>query len=74
MAVFYHSTRGDRWTECSAPADLEDQDAIDAANEACTVVAGEGSSDAWLTPGSECSWGGLECDGTNSIIRIDFGT
>lgn len=74
MAVFYYSTLGDRWTQCSAPSDLDDKAAIDAANSECSIEAPGGDSDAWLTPSSECDWGGLACDDGDSIVRIDFGT
>lgn len=73
MAVFYYSTRGDRWTECSAPLNFEDPAAIETVNTQCTVVAPGGGTDAWLTPVTECNWAGLACDAENSVIRIDFG-
>lgn len=74
MGVFYFSTRGNRWRSCNAPTDFGDPAAIDAANEGCIIALPEGGSDAWLTPGDECNWGGLLCDEQNLISRIDFGT
>lgn len=73
MAVFYYSTRGDRWTQCSAPLDFKDPAAIDAANARCTIVVPNGNSSAWLTPDSVCQWGGLACDEDELVNRIDFG-
>jgi hypothetical protein len=79
MSVFYFSTRGDRWTECSAPLPLnevEDPEQAQAdANAQCSLkVAGfESSSNAWLTGGSECGWGGLGCNEDNFITRIEMG-
>eukprot|EP00531_Pseudo-nitzschia_arenysensis_P001326 CAMPEP_0116124914 /NCGR_PEP_ID=MMETSP0329-20121206/5535_1 /TAXON_ID=697910 /ORGANISM="Pseudo-nitzschia arenysensis, Strain B593" /LENGTH=556 /DNA_ID=CAMNT_0003618927 /DNA_START=166 /DNA_END=1836 /DNA_ORIENTATION=- len=81
MSVFYFSTRGDRWTECSAPP-LLDEDATEeekaeaeaAANAACNLkVAGfESNSNAWLTGGNECGWGGLGCNEDDFITRIEL--
>lgn len=74
MGVFYYSTRGDRWRQCQAPIDLDDLEAIEDANLACSVSAPiGGGSNAWLTPSTECTWGGLLCDSTSSIATIDFG-
>ena len=72
MAVFYFSTRGNRWTQCSAPSNMGNQTAIDIANNACSINVAAGGSNAWLTPGSACGWGGLACDSNGSIARIDF--
>lgn len=72
MAVFYYSTRGDRWTQCSAPSDFQNQTAVAEANAACNIVVSEGGSDAWLTPSAVCEWGGLSCT-NSSVVRIDFG-
>jgi hypothetical protein len=58
---------------CSAPAALEDDQAILNSNVGCTIRTIGGQSDAWLTPSSECDWGGLACDDENFLMRIDFG-
>jgi hypothetical protein len=73
MAVFYYSTGGSRWLQCGAPSEFTPS-AIEAANQACSIAAVEGGgTDAWLTPSSECEWGGVAC--SNGIVeRIDFGT
>jgi len=77
MAVFYYSTLGDRWTQCSAPTDFASPEAIAAANANCNIepLAGSGS-DAWLTPSSVCAWGGVVCDpgGDGDVIILDMGT
>lgn len=73
LAVFYYSTRGDRWRECSAPKDFSDPVSIALANAACTIQVEGGDSDAWLTPSAECAWGGLACDIQSEIIRIEMG-
>lgn len=72
MAVFYYSTRGDRWTQCSAPLSFDDPAVIEQANQACSIVVPGGGTDAWLTPVSECSWAAVGCDSTSAVIRIDF--
>lgn len=78
MAVFYFSTRGDRWTECSAPPlaeDVEDHEkAIEIANAECTLIVNgyESNSNAWLTNGTECQWGGLGCNEENFVTRIEM--
>jgi hypothetical protein len=74
LAVFFFSTRGERWRQCSAPSDFDDQVAIDIANAACTIQVTGGDSDAWLTPGEECNWGGLGCNVDNNVVRIEMGT
>jgi hypothetical protein len=74
LAVFYYSTRGDRWTQCSAPTAFNDAVSIQNANDACNIRVIGGNTDAWLTPSSECDWGGLACDGNDFLVRIDFGT
>jgi len=81
MSVFYFSTRGDRWSECSAPP-LLDEDATEdekaaveaTANAECSLkVAGfESNSNAWLTGGSECGWGGLGCNEDDFVTRIEM--
>lgn len=74
MAVFYYSTEGDDWTQCSAPSDFSSETSIAEANANCNIVAQDGTgSDAWLTPSSECDWGGAACTDSGFIERIDFG-
>jgi len=75
MAVFYFSTDGPNWVECSAPDDLSDPASIAEANANCAleVEIGQGGTDAWLTPVSECQWGGVACDPVSSDMeRIEF--
>lgn len=75
MAVFYYSTRGDRWFACSAPSDLSNSASIAAANANCTIQAFPTSgSDAWLTPSSECKWGGAACDNLGQVVALNIGT
>jgi hypothetical protein len=84
LAVFYFSTRGDRWTQCSAPIDYsEDEMSVQEANDMCNIDVSSGSSsssstfesgsNAWLTPETECSWGGLGCNEDNDVVRIEMG-
>lgn len=76
MAVFYFSTDGPNWVECSAPDDLSDPNSIREANDNCDleVEIGQGGTDAWLTPVSECQWGGVACDTiSGDMERIEFG-
>lgn len=75
MAVFYYSTDGDDWFECSAPEDFSSEESITEANEDCNIaVPGSNGTDAWLTPSSECDWGGVACNDLGFVERIDFGT
>ena len=73
LAVFYYSTRGDRWSQCSSPVAYDDEDAVQEANLACNIRTSGGDSDAWLSPSSECKWGGLACDDEGRLIKIDMG-
>ncbi len=71
-AVFYYSVGGDTWNECSSPSDLGDFDEIEKANDDCTIESnfapGDVSgSDAWLTPITECEWGGVSCTSSDDI-------
>eukprot|EP00980_Cylindrotheca_fusiformis_P003070 scaffold713_cov131-Cylindrotheca_fusiformis.AAC.28 len=71
MAVFYYSTGGDRWIQCRSPDDLELSNSE--ANEACNIASSGDTADAWLTPGSECLWGGVLCDSDQTFVeQIDF--
>ncbi|VEU35164.1 unnamed protein product [Pseudo-nitzschia multistriata] len=80
MAVFYFSTRGDRWIQCSAPppeaandAESEAEDEQNA-NALCTIeVDGvDSNSHAWLTSGTECGWGGVGCNEEGFVVRIEM--
>mmetsp|Transcript_21429 Transcript_21429/g.24822 ORF Transcript_21429/g.24822 Transcript_21429/m.24822 type:complete len:433 (+) Transcript_21429:406-1704(+) len=87
LAVFYFSTDGDNWDECSAPDDFSDPQSIAQANANCNVVTTpivggdlnpsflptiEGT-DAWLTPVYECNWAGIACrQETLCVDRIEF--
>lgn len=71
LAVLYYSTNGDDWIECSAP-EAFDTTTIESANEGCNLTTTNATvlfpedirgTDAWLTPGSECLWGGVSCYG-----------
>ena len=66
LAVFYYSTRGDRWMQCRAPP-AGNVEAENAANQACP------GGNAWLTSGSECEWSWVTCDSNNDVILIDIG-
>lgn len=87
LAVFYFSTDGDNWNECSRPESYDSM-SIDEANDNCSVrttpIAGgqlnpsflpttEGTF-AWLTPVYECEWAGITCRvETTCVDRIEFG-
>jgi hypothetical protein len=74
LATLYFSTNGDRWLTCNKPDNVSDAEAVAQANEECTIAPVSGSgSDAWLTPGSECSWGGVICDSNLQAEQIDIG-
>ncbi|KAL7541880.1 hypothetical protein ACHAWF_007040 [Thalassiosira exigua] len=71
LSVFYYSTKGDFWKQCSAPSQFAPAQ-IAAANAACTLTTANATaifpgdvrgSNAWLTPSSECEWGGISCYG-----------
>lgn len=71
LAVFYFSTRGNRWTECSAPINFDDPASIQAANANCNIQPIPNSgSDAWLTPSDECQWGGIVCDSESGEVQL----
>lgn len=74
LAVFYYSTNGNGWYTCSAPGGF-DQASIDLANASCNLTTPNATvlfpndirgTDAWLTPDSECLWGGVSCYGSDS--------
>jgi hypothetical protein len=74
LAVFYYSTRGNRWTQCSAPDNFTDPVSIAAANENCNLEpVPDSGSDAWLGPKSECAWGGVVCNDAASVDQISLG-
>jgi hypothetical protein len=74
MAVFYFSTRGGgRWSQCSAPAEFDDPEAVESANLGCDIIVPGGKSDAWLTPSLECDWGGVACNDDDFLKHMDFG-
>jgi len=62
MTVFYHSTGGDEWTECSA---------TNATSNATCV--GDDKKKLFLSEESECQWGGITCDREGNIQNITFG-
>jgi hypothetical protein len=75
LAVFYYSTRGGRWLECTAPANFTDPASIEAANALCTIEPFPMSgTDAWLSPSDECQWGGVVCDDEGNLQLLDIGT
>mmetsp|Transcript_11278 Transcript_11278/g.18140 ORF Transcript_11278/g.18140 Transcript_11278/m.18140 type:complete len:330 (+) Transcript_11278:1-990(+) len=72
LAVFYFSTRGDRWTQCSAPSAYTPEE-IQQANEMCMIqVPGGQGTNAWLSPGNECAWGGVGCDTEDIVTRLEM--
>lgn len=77
-AVFYYSIGGGTWNQCNAPRDLNDLAAVEKANDECNARANTfpdltGGSNAWLSPSSECEWGGLACYPNGSIGEVSFG-
>ena len=74
LATFYFSTRGSRWSECSAPEYFNDTESIEEANLACNIQPfPDAGTDAWLTPSSECQWGGVYCDESGEVQLLDIG-
>lgn len=74
LAVFYFATNGDNWNECSAPEEY-DPAIIDLANIECNLTTTNATdlfptdirgTNAWLTPESECLWGGVSCYAENT--------
>mmetsp|Transcript_14530 Transcript_14530/g.30555 ORF Transcript_14530/g.30555 Transcript_14530/m.30555 type:complete len:529 (+) Transcript_14530:57-1643(+) len=70
LAVFYYSTDGDNWKICNAPDDFGSTEAIESANQACNLTTTNATAifpddirgtNAWLSPDSECLWGGVSC-------------
>ena len=76
LSVFYYSTDGQNWSRCSKPNDTSNADQVAAANARCNI-RGDGSqlagTDAWLTPVSECEWGGITCADQNSVTSLFTG-
>ena len=74
--VFYYSTDGPRWTECSSPGDISDPAEVADANANCNI-RGDGSQsagdNAWLTDVTVCEWGGISCDNGGDIESLFFG-
>ena len=74
LAVFYFSTSGFQWTECSGPKLYCEEENIKASLACNRTVTRHNSNDrigslgteAWLTPSHECEWGGLACHGENT--------
>ena len=69
LAVFYYATDGDAWNQCRAPAAF-DAESVARADAACRLTTTNATaifpndvrgSNAWLSPASECTWGGLSC-------------
>ncbi|KAL7427424.1 hypothetical protein ACHAXH_000904 [Discostella pseudostelligera] len=74
LALFYFAMNGDNWNECSAPAEY-DPASIDLANIACNLTTTNATdlfptdisgTNAWLSPDSECTWGGVSCYAENT--------
>ena len=80
LAVFYFSTNGDSWRECNAPfifdpCEVTTPLSVEDANAACTLTTVNATtifpndirgSNAWLSPDSECLWGGVSCYATGT--------
>jgi len=58
LAVFYFSTGGDKWTQCSTQSSL------------CRLR--DVSSNHFLSDDDECTWGGIACDSTGNVIGINI--
>ena len=75
LAVFYYSTLGDGWLDCSAtPTFAEDTcdnvrvGTVD--NDDSPKISGDY---VWLSPVSECMWAGVQCvEETESVDRLEF--
>ncbi|KAL7533639.1 hypothetical protein ACHAXR_005361 [Thalassiosira sp. AJA248-18] len=75
LAVFYYSTNNNKtWKKCAAPQNFN-PGSVAAANAACTLTTVNATTifpddvrgtNAWLTPDSECLWGGISCHPANS--------
>ena len=75
LAVFYYSTLGDDWLDCSAtPTFAEDTcDSVRVGtndNDDSPKISGD---NVWLSPVHECMWAGVQCiEETKSIDRLEF--
>jgi len=73
LAVFYYSTNGNdpvndpTWKECTGPTQFT-LSGVNAANDLCSLTTTNSTqifpddvrgTNAWLTPDSECTWGGV---------------
>jgi hypothetical protein len=75
LAVFYYSTFGDNWLDCSAMPNFEEGtcDSV--------TVGTRGNDDSpkitgnyvWLSPVNECTWAGVQCmEDTALVDRLEF--
>ena len=76
-AVLYFSVGGGTWNQCNAPSNPDNPASIERANEECRIRTTTfpdltSGSNAWLTPSSECEWGGLACLPDGSIAEASF--
>lgn len=75
LAVFYYSTLGDEWLDCSATPTFEERtcDSVTVGtvgNDDSPKITG---NYVWLSPVNECMWAGVQCmEATASIDRLEF--
>jgi len=60
-AVLYYSTEGDGWSEC-----------FQGDTECGQGQSYYGGKEAFLSPGSECDWAGLACNGVEELQSIEL--
>jgi len=81
LAVFYFSSEGYRWAQCSAPSIYDCDEEIENANNNCAKHImrhnsndriGSLDTDAWLTTSHECNWGGVACHGESTMPELAY--
>lgn len=59
MATLYFATNGNDWSNCTR-------------SEVSTWTPCPGGASRFLSPASECTWGGCKCDGSGNIVTINI--
>jgi hypothetical protein len=74
LAVLYFSTSGGNWSDCSASETLTEETCGLKVSTLYSEHAPNGGTKAWLSPVSECEWGGVICNqDTMQVDQIEIG-
>jgi hypothetical protein len=73
LAVLYFSTSGGNWSDCSASETLTEETCGLEVSIFYSEYAPNGGTKAWLSPVSECEWGGVICNQDTQVDQIEIG-